>query len=45
MRAGLAMLGLMGLLSEAKIPGSVPLLKGIIPEYAGEVMKPLADFS
>ena len=30
---------------KAKIPGSVPLLKGIIPEYAGEVMKPLADFS
>ena len=45
LRTGLAMLGLMGLLSEAKIPGSVPLLKGIIPEYAGEVMKPLADFS
>jgi len=38
----LAMIGLMGLLSEAKVPGSVPLLKGVIPFYAGEPMAPLA---
>ena len=38
----LAMIGLMGFLSEAKIPGSVPLLKGVIPAYAGDVMAPLA---
>jgi len=36
----LAMLGLFAFLSEAKIPGSVPLLKGVIPSYAGEVMAP-----
>ena len=38
----LAMLGLFGLLCEGKIPGSVPLLKGVIPFYAGEPMAPLA---
>merc|ERR1719201_1293880 len=38
----LAMIGLFGLLSEAKVPGSVPLLKGVIPFYAGEPMAPLA---
>jgi len=38
----LAMIGLFGLLSEAKVPGSVPLLKGVIPFYSGEVMAPLA---
>jgi len=37
----LAMLGIMGFLSEQKIPGSVPLLKGIVAPYAGEVMAPL----
>jgi len=37
----LAMIGLMGVLSSAKIPESVPLLKGLIPSYAGEVMAPL----
>merc|ERR1711957_127872 len=36
----LAMLGIMGFLSEGKLPGSVPLLKGIIPFYSGEVMSP-----
>jgi hypothetical protein len=36
----LAMLGIMGFLSEGKLEGSVPLLKGIIPHYAGEVMSP-----
>jgi hypothetical protein len=41
----LAMLGLMGFLSEGAIPGSVPLLKGLIPS-SGEinVMAPL-DFA
>ena len=38
----LAMIGLFGILSEAKVPGSVPLLKGVIPSYSGEVMAPLA---
>ena len=36
----LAMIGLFGFLSEGKVPGSVPLLKGVIPGYAGEVMAP-----
>ena len=30
----------MGFLSEGAISGSVPLLKGIIPHYSGEVMSP-----
>ena len=36
----LAMIGLMGILSEGKVPGSVPLLKGVIPAYSGEPMAP-----
>jgi hypothetical protein len=36
----LAMLGIMGFLSEQTIPGSVPLLKGVVVPYAGEVMAP-----
>jgi len=40
----LAMIGLTAFLSEAKIPGSVPLLKGIIAPYAGEVMQPFDSF-
>jgi len=36
----LAMLGLFGFISEAKIPGSVPALSGMIKPYAGEVMAP-----
>ena len=40
----LAMIGLFGFISEAKIPGSVPALTGIIKPYAGDVMKPFADF-
>merc|ERR1719247_1089198 len=36
----LAMLGLFAFLSESKIPGSVPFLKGVIPPYAGEFMAP-----
>jgi len=34
----LAMIGLMGFISEAKIPGSVPFLTGMIKPYSGEVM-------
>jgi hypothetical protein len=35
----LAMIGFMSLVSEAKIPGSVPLLKGLIKPYTGILMK------
>jgi len=38
----LAMIGIMGFVSEAKVPGSVPLLTGIIPKYDGEIMAPFA---
>ncbi|EOD26883.1 light harvesting protein [Emiliania huxleyi CCMP1516] len=38
----LAMLGIMGFVSEAKVPGSVPLLKGLVAPYTGEVMAPFA---
>ena len=42
----LAMIGLMGFLSEGAVPGSVPLLKGIIPALPYNVMAPaLFDFS
>lgn len=37
-----AMLGIIGFLSEGKIEGSVPALKGVIPHYAGEPMAPFA---
>jgi len=36
----LAQIGLIAFLSEGKIPGSVPLLKGIIPALPYEVMEP-----
>jgi hypothetical protein len=36
----LAMLGIMAFIAEAKIPGSVPALSGIIKPYAGEPMAP-----
>ena len=36
----LAMIGILGFLSEGKVPGSVPLLSGIIPAYSGEPMAP-----
>lgn len=36
----LAQLGIIGFLCEQKIPGSVPLLSGIVKPYAGEVMAP-----
>jgi len=39
----LAMLGLFSLVSEAKVPGSVPALAGLIKPYDGEVMAPLSD--
>lgn len=38
----LAMIGILGFLSEGKVEGSVPLLKGIIPAYAGEPMAPFS---
>jgi hypothetical protein len=39
----LAMLGLMSLISESKVPGSVPLLAGLgIKKYDGEVMNPFS---
>merc|ERR1712127_904054 len=36
----LAQLGIMAFVSEAKIPGSVPALKGLIAPYAGNPMGP-----
>ena len=39
----LAMIGLFGFLSESSLPGSVPLLKGIIPAYSGDVMAPFSE--
>ena len=39
----LAMIGILGFLSEGKVEGSVPALKGIIPAYAGEPMAPFAE--
>ena len=38
----LAMLGIIGFVSEAKVPGSVPFLTGTIPAYAGEPMAPFS---
>ena len=39
----LAMIGIMGFLAEAKVPGAVPVLSGIVKPYAGEVMAPLSE--
>jgi hypothetical protein len=39
----LAMLGLMSLVSEAKIPGAVPALAGMIKPYDGEIMAPFSE--
>merc|ERR1719326_533333 len=36
----LAMIGIMGFVSESCVPGSVPALKGVIPYYSGDVMAP-----
>merc|ERR1719271_643736 len=42
----LAMLSIFSILSESKVPGSVPLITGLIPEYKGDYMVPFeADFS
>ena len=42
----LAQIGLFGFLSEGKVPGSVPFLKGIIPPMSYDVMAPFEfDFS
>ena len=38
----LAMIGILGFLSEQTTPGSVPLLKGVVAPYAGEVMAPFS---
>jgi len=38
-----AMLGIMAFVSEAKVPGSVPALKGLIAPYDGEVMAPFSS--
>lgn len=36
----LAMLGIMGFLSEQTVEGSVPFLSGLVPHYDGQVMAP-----
>merc|ERR1712091_716297 len=43
----LAMIGLFGFLAEAKVPGAVPVLSGLIKPYSGEIMAPFspADYS
>eukprot|EP00520_Triparma_pacifica_P000066 CAMPEP_0118643636 /NCGR_PEP_ID=MMETSP0785-20121206/6498_1 /TAXON_ID=91992 /ORGANISM="Bolidomonas pacifica, Strain CCMP 1866" /LENGTH=257 /DNA_ID=CAMNT_0006535315 /DNA_START=342 /DNA_END=1115 /DNA_ORIENTATION=+ len=38
----LAMFGILGFLAEQTTPGSVPLLKGVVPAYSGEVMAPFS---
>ena len=37
----LAMIGIMGMVSESHLPGSVPALTGLIKPFAGDVMAPL----
>jgi len=39
----LAQISLIAFLSESKLPGSVPLLKGLIPAYSGEPMAPFTE--
>merc|ERR1719206_1229729 len=39
----LAMLGLFSLISEARVPGAVPALAGLIKPYGGEVMAPFTE--
>ena len=38
----LAMIGIMGFMAEAKIPGAVPGLDGLVKPFAGDVMQPFA---
>jgi len=38
----LAQIGIMAFMAEAKVPGSVPALKGLVTPYAGECMSPFA---
>jgi len=38
----LAMLGIMAFVSEAKIPGAVPALTGLLKSYDGEIMAPFS---
>lgn len=40
----LAQLGIIGFLSEQKMEGAVPLLKGVVPHYDGEPMAPFPEF-
>jgi hypothetical protein len=39
----LAMFGLMSLISEAKVPGSVPALAGLLKKYDGQPMAPFSE--
>jgi len=39
----LAMIGLFGFISETSVPGSVPLLKGLLRPYDGDVMAPFTE--
>ena len=41
----LAMFGIMGFLANAHIPGAVPTAAPAVAQYAGNVMKPFADFA
>lgn len=41
----LAMIGIMGFVAAAKVPGSVPMLAGIIKPYSGEVMQPFTEIN
>merc|ERR1719486_1627043 len=38
----LAMFGIMGFVAEAKVPGAVPALTGVIKPYSGDVMAPFS---
>ena len=38
----LAQIGIIAFLSEQKVEGSVPLLKGLVPHYSGEPMAPVS---
>jgi hypothetical protein len=35
------MIGIMGFMAEAKVPGAVPALDGLVKPFAGDVMAPL----